>query len=233
MIQLNLLPDVKMEYIKAQRTRNMVLSSAIIIALGSVALLVLLLIVGGLQKKHINDLSKDIKSNTANLQKKQDINKILTVQNQLQSLTALHKAKPSAANLFSYLNSATPVQSSISGFKIDFAQQTMEITGTADSLSSVNKHIDTLKFIRFAEEDNNDDKGQPAFSNVVMSSFALASGGGKDAVSYTITMSYDPAIFDTTKKVQLSIPNTVTTRAQINSVDGLFIAPTTNSEGGN
>ena len=44
MIQLNLLPDVKMQYIKAQRTRNMVLSTAVIISLASVALLVLLLV---------------------------------------------------------------------------------------------------------------------------------------------------------------------------------------------
>ena len=110
MIQLNLLPDVKMEYIKAQRTRSLVLSSAIIIALGSIALLVLLLIVGGLQKKHINDLTKDIKADTIQLQKEQDITKILTVQNQLQSLTALHEQKPAVANLFGYLNQVTPTQ---------------------------------------------------------------------------------------------------------------------------
>ena len=50
--------------------------------IAAIVLLLLLLIVGGLQKKHINDLTKDIKTNTATLQKKPEITKILTVQNQ-------------------------------------------------------------------------------------------------------------------------------------------------------
>ena len=193
MIQLNLLPDVKMEYIKAQRTRSLVLSSAIIIALGSIALLVLLLIVGGLQKKHINDLTKDIKADTIQLQKEQDITKILTVQNQLQSLTALHEQKPAVANLFGYLNQVTPTQVSISDFSINFADQTMVITGGAKSLGDVNKYVDTLKYTTYTTEDS--DKKQPAFKDVVLSSFSVGANTQKgQAVSYTITLSYDPTL---------------------------------------
>lgn len=50
-------------------------TAAIIISLASVALLVLLVLVGGLQKKHISDLNKDIKSDTATLQNKPEIEK--------------------------------------------------------------------------------------------------------------------------------------------------------------
>lgn len=224
MIQLNLLPDVKLQYIKAQRSRTMVLSTAVIITIGSIALLVLLLIVGGLQKKHINDLNSDIKTNTAKLQSQKDIGKILTVQNQLNSLTDLHSKKPAAANVFSYLNQVTPVQASITNFVIDFNAQTISITGTADSLSSVNKYIDTLKFTKYTTKDN--DSEQPAFKDVVLSSFSLTTGSKdpKQAATYTITLSYDPSIFDITQEVSLIVPTLTTTRIQPGQTAELFTA---------
>ncbi|MFO0781863.1 MAG: PilN domain-containing protein [Candidatus Saccharimonadales bacterium] len=231
MIQLNLLPDVKMEYIKAQRTRSLVLSSAVIIALGSIALLVLLLVVGGLQKKHISDLTKDIKTDTATLQKKPEITKILTVQNQLQSLTALHEQKPAVSNLFGYLNEVTPTQVDITNFDIDFTTQVVTITGTADSLGAVNKYVDTLKFTTY--EIDGDQTKQKAFKDVVLSSFGVSDSGQGRAANYSITFSYDPNIFDVSKKVTLAVPNLTTTRSAIEQpVEELFQAAQT-SGGGN
>ncbi len=215
MIQVNLLPDVKLQYIKAERTRRLVLSVSILIAAAAIGLLILLLSVDGLQKKHLNDLSGDISSETSELQHKPQINKMLTVQNQLQSLTALHAQSPAAARLFDYLNQVTPANVAITDLKIDFTQQTMSITGTSDSLANVNKYIDTLKLTKFTTDSNPDN--QPAFSNVVLSSFSLDTGASNpgQAANYTITMSYDPAIFDITQNAKLSVPN-VTTRSDIN-----------------
>lgn len=233
MIQLNLLPDVKMQYIKAQRTRNLVLSTAVIVSLVAVGLLVLLLIVGGLQKKHISDLNKDIKADTATLQNKPDIEKILTVQNQLQRLTELHESKPAVSNLFGYLNQVTPTQVDITNFAIDFTAQTASITGTADSLGSVNKYVDTLKFTTFTTE--NDDKPQKAFNDVVMTAFGINTGGqGGRPATYTITFAYNPTIFDVTQKVTLSVPKLTTTRSAIEKpLEDLFQASPTTSSGGN
>lgn len=233
MIQLNLLPDVKLQYIKAERTRGLVLSTAFLITAAAIALLVLLLVIGGLQKKHISDLNKDIKTNTAKLQSQKDIAKILTVQNQLNSLTALHDQKPAAANLFGYLNDVTPVQVSITNFTIDFTAQTATITGTADSLSNVNKYVDTLKFTTYTTGDNS--TPTKAFSDVVLSSFGLSSGSTnpKQNAAYTITLSYNPDIFDSTKKVELKVPNVTTTRSQIGEQSDLFTAaPSTTTGGG-
>jgi hypothetical protein len=227
MIQLNLLPDVKLQYVKAERTRGLVLSTAIIITIASIALLILLLIVGGIQKKHINDVNKDIKTYTADLKKQPEITKILTVQNQLDSLTALHAKKPAATNLFSYLNNVTPIEASITSFHIDFTTQTATITGTADSLSSVNKYVDTLKFTKYTSGDET--KATPAFKDVVLSSFSLDSGSKepKTRASYTITLSYDPIIFDITKNITLVVPTTTTTRTQPSQTADLFTASPT------
>jgi hypothetical protein len=62
-------------------------------------LLIILLGASGLQKKHLSDLNKDIAAESKQLKRKPDIDKILTVQNQLDILTALHAGKPAASRL--------------------------------------------------------------------------------------------------------------------------------------
>lgn len=224
MIQLNLLPDVKLLYIKAQKQRRLVIGVSVIVTGAAIAILLLMLSVNGLQKKHINDLTKDISKENSQLENKPDIDKVLTVQNQLQSLTALHDTKPSAARIFDFLNQVTPASVSITTFAIDFTQDTATITGTSDSLSNVNKYVDTLKLVTYTTPDNN--KPAPAFSNVVLSSFGLSTGTGdaSQAASFTISMNYDKTIFDTTQKVTLTVPKTVATRAQVTQPSDLFKA---------
>lgn len=223
MIELNLLPDVKMDYIKAQNMRRMTFTISALVTAVAVVLLGFLLSVNQLQKKHLNDLTGDIKKESAQLKGKKDINKILTVQNQLNSLTALHAAKPAVSNLFNYLNQVTPSNINISTYHADFAAYTMTITGAADSLSDVNKYIDTLKFTDYKTDDGTKAR---AFGNVVLSTFGInpqVKTGTKPA-SYTINLSYDPAIFDITKKVELSVPSITTTRAVVDSPSDLFQA---------
>lgn len=226
MIQLNLLPDVKLEYIKAQRQRRLVLSISALASVFAIVLLGVLLTISGLQRKHLSDVSRDIASESSQLRAKPDINKILTVQNHLESLTALHAAKPAASNLFDYLNQVTPAKVGITSFSIDFTQQTATITGTADALSSVNKYVDTLKYTKYTTDSGSD--GQTAFSNVVLTSFQV-DGSSKDAgqsASYTITVAYDKTIFDITQKIKLAVPNLTTTRTESGQSTDLFRSPT-------
>jgi hypothetical protein len=224
MIQLNLLPDVKLEYIKAQRSRRLVLSIAILASIAAVAILLILLGVDGLQRKHLSDLNHDITAETTKLQNEPHINQILTVQNQLESLTALHSAKPAASQVFNYLNDVTPTPVSISNFNIVFTTQTVTITGTADALSSVNTYVDTLKYTTYTTDTAS--KSSPAFSNVVLSTFSLnsASQDKSQAASYTINLSYDKNIFDVTQKVKLAVPSETTTRSTLQQSSDLFKA---------
>jgi Tfp pilus assembly protein PilN len=229
MIELNLLPDVKLEYIKTQRARRLTFSVALLVAAVAVALLIILLGVDGLQKKHLSDLNSDISSESSKLQGEPNINQILTVQNQLQSLTALHASKPAASRVFDYLNSLTPVTVSIDNFTIDFTQQTVTITGAADALSSINQYVDTLKNATYTS-DTPGSKSSPAFSNVVLSSFGLNSNtqDKSQAAEYTIALSYDKSIFDITQKITMTVPSEVTTRAGLQQPNDLFKAsPTT------
>lgn len=223
MIQLNLLPDVKLEYIKAEKQRRLIMSISIIAVIAAVSLTVLLLVISTIQKARLSSLSDSIKSDISKLQEKPQIDEILTVQNQLKSLTGLHTQKPAVTNINAMLNEVTPVNVSISEFNVIYTEQKITITGGADSLSSVNKYIDTLKFTKFGESGVKDKK--LAFSKVVMTDFGVNqdSNDPKQTVNYTIDMAYVPEIFDITKKIDWLVPSQVTTRSELNRpTDSLF-----------
>ena len=236
MIQFNLLPDVKLEYIKAQSMRRLILGVSVLISVIAVVILGLLIGANQLGKKHLSDLSRDIATESRKLQNEPQINNILTVQNQLESLTTLHGGKPAVSRTFDYLNSLTPAHISITSYTTDLTAQTVIITGTSDSLSTVNQYVDTLKFTTYTVAGATTATKPPAFSNVVLSSFGLVSGSKADqAASFSVTLKYDPAIYDITKTVTLTVPNLVTTRSGITQPSDLFSAsptPTTPSTPG-
>lgn len=220
MIQMNLLPDVKMEYLKAERSRRLVITISTLVIISSVGLLVLLLFFGAVQKKNLSDLNKDITTETRKLKEQPGISKVLTVQNQLSALTRLHDSKPASDRVFGYLNQLTPVQSSINSFIIDFTTNEITITGTADSLSSVNKFIDTLKLTKYSDQGSN----KKAFSDVVLTSFSV-NGGSTQAnqqVSYSVKLKYSPDIFGNTKSIKLNVPAQSSSRSQLDSSGDLF-----------
>lgn len=221
MIQFNLLPDIKIQYLKARRQKHLVLLSSIVIVIVSLVVLAILIsIVFGLQKKNLKDLNADISSSTHELQSTPDLNKMLTVQNQLQSITPLHDSKPVATRLFGYVSQFTPSSASISRLNVDFAKFSMSISGSADSLGTVNTFTDTLKFATYhtAKEPEVE---KAAFSNVVLSNFGRDSKGA----SYTITLQFDEVIFSELEDVTLTVPKKVTTRSEVEQPAALFQKP--------
>jgi len=216
MIQFNLLPDVKLEYIKAKRTkRTAILSSVALCGISFTVLVLLFLSVNILQKKHLSDLNKDINTYSSQLSNTQDLNKILTIQNQLASLPALHDQKAVASRLFGFLTQITPAQATISKFDIDFTANTMTISGSADSLSTVNKYADTLKFTNYKTADG---KQNSAFSNVVLTTFSH----DNNTSTYELNLKFDPVIFDNAQDVTLTTPKIISTRSETEKPTDLF-----------
>jgi Tfp pilus assembly protein PilN len=217
MIQFNLLPDVKLEYIKSKQMKHSIIMLSIVITGVAVGIFVLLfLTVNVLQKKHINDQTNDIKKYSDQLKQIPDLDKILTVQDQLNALPDLHAKKVVATRLFNYLTQVTPAQASISEFKIDFTQNTMSFTGSADSLVTVNKFVDSLKFTDYTVANATESK--KAFSDVVLSSFSRSD----TSTSYLIDLKYDPVIFDSANEVTLKVPNIISTRSETEKPEALF-----------
>src|SRR5215467_2991209 len=100
MIQFNLLPDVKIQYLKAQRQKHLVVFISTIAIIAAIALFAFLVtFVDVLQKKNLSDLNADIQTNSNQLKSTPDLSKILTVQNQLKALPGLHDQKAVATRL--------------------------------------------------------------------------------------------------------------------------------------
>ena len=95
MIQFNMLPDVKQQYLKAAQNKKTAITAGILITAASVFIFTMLFLsVNVFQKKNLSDINSDIKSATEELKKTPDLNKVLTIQNQLKSLPALQAQKP-------------------------------------------------------------------------------------------------------------------------------------------
>lgn len=218
MIQFNLLPDVKLQYLKSQRYKRLVMSISMIAGSASLAVFILLFFaVNVVQKQHMKNLDKDIKASSSKLQSIPDLDKILTVQNQLNSLPALHDQKPAVTRLFSYLTMVTPNDVTISTLTVDYTQNTIRFEGKAPELGVVNKFVDTLKFTQLSGDDPSL-TGREAFTNVVMSNF----GRSEDGAVYQIDLVFEPVIFDNTKSARLNVPSLVTTRSSTERPAALF-----------
>ncbi len=220
MIQFNLLPDVKLEYIRAKRTKRTILLSSILAGGAALFILILLFfVVNVLQKQHLKALDKDISNMTTELRNKADLSKVLTVQNQLSKLPALHDERPVATRLFGYIGQITPAQISIAKLEVNFTDSNFVITGAADSLGTVNKFIDTLKFTNYTYTEEGVEQTKSAFSEVVMTTF----GRDDKGASYIISLKFDPVIFDSkTQDVKLIVPNQITTRSETEKPTDLF-----------
>lgn len=239
MIQFNLLPDVKLEYIKARRLKRsvMVISSAV--AAASFAIFALFFIsVSFVQTNHMKNVDEDIQKGKTSLQAIPDLAKILTIQNQLNSLPALHNDKPVASRMFTYVQQLAPQNASISSLTVNFDEQTMTVTGNAVNLAAVNTFVDTLKFTTYGSPDAGADTVPTvAFSEVVLSQFGVAQAGSTPTVSaakpasYSITLKYAPEIFKADSNVQLTVPNKITTRSETEKPTDIFQPQTTTGEG--
>lgn len=217
MIQFNLLPDIKIQYLKAKRQKHMVVLGSVIAIFVSLTIFVMLLtVVYGLQKKNLSDLSGDIKTASEELKGTKDLTKILTVQNQLKALPGLHDQKVVASRLFDYLSQTTPASASIAKLNVDYELSTMSISGSADQLTTVNTYTDILKFTKYATKTDKTQKN--AFTDVVLSAFSRDS----ENTTYTITLKFDPMIFAGAHDVKLTVPEIISTRSEVDKPTALF-----------
>ncbi len=203
MVQFNLLPNVKLEYVRTRRTKYLLTLISIVVSVAAIVVLLFsLFMVNVIQKKSLNDLNKDISTYSQQLQEVPDLSKILTVQNQLSTLTQLHDSKPVTSRLFDYISKVTPAQASLNKITIDFSDNSMNIGGSAPTLDTVSLFTDTLKVTEYTiEGDTNPAK---AFSSVVLSNF----GRDDKGATFTITMNFDLQIFNAANKINLVVPST-------------------------
>ena len=201
MIQFNLLPDVKLQYIKTQRTKHVVMLFSFISSVAAVGLLVFLLtVVYVVQPQREGAIEKKINKTQADIKSVKDVTKMITVQNQLNTLTGLHVGKPVTSRAFGYLQQLTPASANLNKFEIDYVTSKIVVAGDAPKLEQVNIYTDALKNVYFVV-DGKSDKQTKAFKDVVLKSIAR----DNEKATFEIEMSFDPMLFNIEHAIALRV----------------------------
>ncbi len=219
MIQLNLLPDIKKEFINAQKTRAVVMSSSILITLGAIGLSVLLFVyVTFLQQLQITLATNDVKSKQQELSHVSDLSKYLTIQNQLAALPDLHNGKGIYSRLFSFLpvlNPISPNNIELSQLQLDSNDKLVSLTGQTASFESLNVFVDTLRNAIVTYKDPSGvQQTSKIFGSVVVQSSAIDKANGGSKVSFTVRSTYLDPVFDAhNTDLSASVPNIKTSQS--------------------
>ncbi len=204
MIEINLIPDVKQELLKAQRVRNYVISGAVIGGIASIAIVGVLVLVmisqavaGGVFDASIKDLDKKLQSES-------DLSKILTVQNQLDRLSDMHKTKNIDSRLFPLLdaiNPSAPNNVTISTVKIDAETKTISIEGQATNMyeaAEAFKKTIVGTTLQYRDEEGTEQKVSlvKSASDVTSSDIGVSEdASGKKVLRLTMTFTYPDQLF--------------------------------------
>lgn len=201
MVQFNLLPDVKKEYIKTKRTRKIIASFSFLITSVFIGVTVLLfLFVRFAQTKNIDDLTNDIKSETSQIQAQEDVSRKLTVQNQLTILTPLHEGKPEVSRVFDYVRFYSPDTAELSELTVDTTDNVMTISGNISTLAEANRLVDNIKSVTYATYNPSEDKPEAVNEQAYTITEASVSSDGEQA-RFEVEYEFNPDIFDNTLEV--------------------------------
>lgn len=201
MIEINLVPDVKQELIKAQRVRSSVISLAIIIGIGSIGIVVLLAIwVFAVQAGRGFLVDNTIKDESKKLSSVEDISNTLTIQNQLSKLSAMHDGKHIDSRVFDMLatiNPEAPNDIKLTKATLSTETKSIVIEAQADNgfaaLEVYKKTIGATK-IEFVKDGEKQTLPLITATSLGEQSFGEDSSG-KKVLRFKITLTYSEELF--------------------------------------
>ena len=130
MIEINLVPDVKLEYIRTRVMRNFVVSASIIAGIAFVGVALILGVVYAGQLVLGANKNDTIKEESAKLLAIADIDKTVTVQRQLSKIEQQHDEKLITSRLFDSImaiNPPAPNQIAVSTLKLNPSEKMVTI----------------------------------------------------------------------------------------------------------
>ncbi len=220
MIELNLLPDVKQEFIRTQAQKRVVISLMVVISIAAAALVLLLVFYVYIAQPGFQTIiNNDIKDKAAEIDKKKgELTTNLTIQNQLTSITQLHEGKGVYSRFFDYLRSLNPEVPNnikVSQATIDTTSNTILVDATAKDFHAAAVFQDTLKNAELKYYDPETEKNVevPLFSQSDISEAGIGQDEkGASIVSFKVALVYEVNAFSwTIKSPVVTVPNKSTT----------------------
>lgn len=211
MIQINLLPDIKQELIKAQRVRNYVISLSIIVGLASVGIAALLGLLVGVQMARDSFADSQIDSEYEKLSSTPDATKIVTIQNQLSQISTLQNTRSMNSRIFDVLlavNPSEPNTVKYTSVKTNLADKTLTVDGTANDYSAVDILKKTISNAKLSIQRDGETSESALVNEIKDGDTSLGEDAeGKRIVRFSLTLSYVEGLFDNSiKKAEVVLP---------------------------
>ena len=215
MIEINLVPDIKQELIKAQRIRSTVITGSIGVGIISVAIVTMLaMYVFTVQAVRSGLADNAIKQGSADLTSVPDLSKTLTIQNQLTKISDLNNSKKIDSRIFDFLsvtNPSVPNNIDVSNLTIDSSAGLITIEGQAtNSYAAVEIYRKTIEGAKVKYTDIDNQKQEVAVASSISTSntsYGEDSSGVK-VLRFTISFVYAEELFSpTSKNVTIAITN--------------------------
>lgn len=238
MIGINLIPDVKQELLRAQRQRNIVVSFAVVIAIGFVALVVVMAILLGGQALADRSLDGDIKRYDEQLKNTDGLSSALTIQSQLASVQGVNDSKLVASRMYDLLTAISPGgenQVKLSRFRIDPVTSTITIEGRAvRDFAALEVFKKTILGASFSYKADGETHTMPVTENVsiIEQGYGDDAATGNKALTFAISFVYPVELFaETSRDVVLKAPQGGdVTDSRLGVPDSLFASPTRSEE---
>jgi hypothetical protein len=220
MIEINLVPDIKLELLRAQKARSLVIMICSIVSIAAVAIVALLVLyIYSAQLIRGNIADTTITDEGEKLSSVEDLSKMLTIQNQLSKISQLNDSKKVHSRIFNLLdniNPPSPNDVSISSLNVDSITKTISIDGQAingySALEIFKKTIIGAK-VSYKDSDKNSQDVNLA-SNVSTKDVSYGEdSSGIKVLRFTISFNYAEEVFavsSTDALVYIAISGNVT-----------------------
>lgn len=241
MISVNLLPIERKNKASQQKAKVLMTSALYIVATTLAAVTVVLFFITQVtQQSRIDSLKEDtdIAINSINEEGDENINKLLTLQSQLESIPTLHENKAVSSRLFGYLDKLVPTNVTLTdvtvGYSgseagaVDGATDSVEISGLTTDYNGLNIFVDIIKNAEFnaasisepdVEINSNNSLFTKAFSNVK----TLSASSGGSGLQFTLSFNYRRELFMfTVGDINFRIPNIKTSVSEQERPTKLF-----------
>lgn len=224
MIEINLIPDVKQELLKAQRLRATVVSVSIIVSIAAAALVTLLLVyVYVVQFGRNVYLDGQIEDKSSQLAKVEDLSRMVTIQNQLGKISSLNDQKSISSRLFDTLAAVIPPEPNsvqVSQIDINTDEKVIRLEGQTrgyDSMEVFKKTVSSaiIKTVN-ASDDNSDNSSDLIYLASDIDTADVSYGedaNGNKVLRFSMSFTYADELFASTVdsvSIKLSINGNVT-----------------------
>lgn len=129
--EINLVPDIKGEMIRALKLRNFIFFLCIIVASASVGVVLLFGIIAGGQQAAVNGKKNTLNTLSEKIKSYSDLNDFLTIKDQLGNLTTISENKKLLSRTFGILSALMPKNAD----KIIISELNVDLTGDSPSIS--------------------------------------------------------------------------------------------------